>query len=83
MYKLKILVALESDKSPCSFEATTVTLAWYDSIQSKSLVEVLEGACDVDDFLLRNCLFSPEEVLEKHHRGFFENLLASDSLKKK
>lgn len=83
MYKLKVLVALETDSSPSVLGSSSTTLAWYESIRSKELVEVLEVACDVDDFFIRNCLYRDEEVRENQHRGFFENLLALDSSKKK
>ena len=53
MYKIKVLVCLDSSGSPSSFEATSATLAWYDSIESKSLVEVLKVACSIDDFFVR------------------------------
>ena len=76
MYKLKVLVSLEIDSDMSVGGDSYRSLASYESLESDNLVEVLEVACDVDDFFLRNCIFATDECLEKHHRRFFLYLFA-------
>lgn len=78
MYKLKILIGLETDSAPSVFDPSMTSLAWYESVSLDNVVDVYEVALALDDFVLRNCLWSSEENRKRFGRDFFENIFSRE-----